>query len=188
MAVVKLLKGLKNIHFAPIKNGEYQKPVAITNAKKIDTKLNYESSSEWGDDRIVSQEFGYNGGEGTFTVLGLTAEEQSTLFGNTKVKGGVVVKSTDVAPEGAFLFERSKKGSTHKRLYVVYACKASQTGFSGETIEEGKSAAAQDEINFAVAETLDGLIYHYIDTDDPTVDQAAITAWYTTVQKPTALE
>ena len=186
--VTKLLKGLKNIHFAPYKNGAFQTPVLIKFAKSIESELNYESEAEWADDRIVDNSSEYNGGEGTATVLGLTKEEHALLFGNTKVKGGIVVKSGDIAPQGAFLFEISKKNSEHSRYYVIYACQCSPASINAETVEDGKASAAEDEINFTIGSMDDGLIYHFIDTDDPTVDATQKSKWFTEVQFPIELE
>lgn len=184
----KLLKGLRSIHFAPYVDGEFETPQPILYAKKIENQLNYESETEWADDEIVDQSNGYNGGEGTLSVLGLLPTEQKLLFGNEVVKGGVVVKTTDEAPTGAFLFERGKKGSTHKRLYVIYACKCAPSSFNGETVEEGKASASENEISYTISNLPTGEIYHYIDTDDTTVDPTAITKWFTEVQMPTPIE
>ncbi|WP_317327019.1 major tail protein [Turicibacter sanguinis] len=184
----KLLKGLRNIHFAPYVNGQFQTPEPILYAKKIENQLNYESETEWADDAIVDQSNGYNGGEGALNVLGLLPAEQKLLFGNEVVKGGVVVKTTDEAPVGAFLFERGKKGSTHKRLYVVYACKCAPSSFNGETVEEGKASASENEISYTISNLPTGEIYHYIDTDDESVDQTSISKWFTQVQMPKPLE
>ena len=118
----KVLAGLSNIHFAPLVDGTYQTPVPILFAKKIENKLEYENDQEWADDKVVENGYDLVGGEGTLTVLALTSEEQALLFGNTIVKGGIKVNSADVSPQGAFLFERKKKRSTHKRLYVIYNC------------------------------------------------------------------
>lgn len=184
MAVNKLLKGLKKIHFAAYKDGAYETPVPILYAKKTENKLKYEGEQEWADDRIVDSSNGYAGGEGTLSTLGLLASEQALLFGNTIVKGGLAVKSSDEAPEGAFLFERGKKGSSHRRLYVIYSCKCSPAGVSGETVEEGKAAAGVEEINYSIGEDAEGNIYHYVDTDDTTIDSTTVDQWYTEVQKP----
>lgn len=180
----KLLKGFSNVHFAPFENDAYITPIPIQNGKKIEAELKYESEQEWADDSIVDDEFNYAGGEGSLTTLGLDKTEYNALFNNKIVKGGIVVNSGDVAREGAFLFERKRKNSKHRRLYVIYACKCSQSGINAETIEEGKGPAGEDEIKFTVGQAENGDIFHFIDTDDPTVDQDAITNWFTTVQKP----
>ncbi|MGV3152665.1 major tail protein [Sarcina ventriculi] len=186
--VTKLIKGLKNIHFAPYKNGRFDTPVKVQFAKSLECELSFESENEWADDRIVDTSSEYNGGEGSVTVLGLTKEEHALLFGNTKVKGGVVVNSNDIAPQGAFLFERGKKNSSHSRYYVVYACQCSPATISAETVEDGKASAAEDEINFTIGSLDDGNIYHFIDSDDPTVDDTQKSNWFTEVQFPIELE
>ncbi len=180
----KILRGLSNIHFAPLVDGEFQTPVPIQYAKKCENKLKYESDPEWADDRLVENGYEFAGGEGTLSVLALTAEEQSVLFGNTLVKGGLKVNSGDIAPEGAFLFERKKKNSNDKRLYVIYSCVCSPASISAETIEEGKGAGSVDEINYSIGQLENGDIYYYVDTDDPTIPPEAKTNWFKTVQKP----
>lgn len=184
----KLLKGFSNVHFAPFEEDDYTTPIPIQNAKKIEAELKYESEQEWADDGIVDDEFNYAGGEGSLTTLGLDKTEYNALFSNKIVKGGIVVNSGDVAREGAFLFERKRKNSKHRRLYAIYACKCSQSGINAETIEDGKGAAGEDEIKFTVGQAENGDIFHFIDTDDPTVEQETITNWFKTVQKPKDLE
>ena len=184
----KILAGLSNIHFAPFVDGAYEKPVPILFAKKIENKLDYENDAEWADDKVVDNGYDFVGGEGTLSVLALTAEEQALLFGNAIVKGGIVVNSNDVSPEGAFLFERKKKRSTHKRLYVVYNCVCSPTSISAETIEDGKGKGSVDEISYSIGENENGDIYHYIDTDDTTATAEMISKWFTEVQLPQQIE
>ncbi|MEG0667843.1 MAG: hypothetical protein RR460_04380 [Clostridium sp.] len=178
----KILAGLANIHFAPFVNGAFETPVPILYAKKIENKLEYENDQEWADDVVVDNGYDYTGGEGTLSVLALSASEQALLFANKVVKGGIVVNSGDVSPQGAFLFERKKKRSSHKRLYVVYNCVCSPTSITAESIEEGKGAGSVDEITYSIGETDNGDIYHYIDTDDTTVDQTMVTSWFEEVQ------
>ncbi len=182
--VAKILKGLNNVHFAKFNGEDYDVPVRIKYAKKIENTLNFETENDWADDEIVCTESGFSGGEGTLTTLGLTADEQALLFGSEKVAGGAVVKSSDIAPMGAFLFERKMKNSTAKRLFVVYACKCSPASFGGETIEEGKGAAGESEISYTITENSTYGIYYFIDTDGAGVDKEQIANWYKTVQKP----
>lgn len=187
--VNKLLIGLGDIYFAPYVEGEFQTPVPITFAKKCEAKTNFEEDPEWADNIDVSPGFAYTGGEGTLTTLGLTAEEQVLLFGNTAVKGGVIINSSDVAPQGAFLFSRKKKKSDHKRLFVIYSCVCAPSALvNAETLEEGKGSAEEVEINFTVGQLEDGSIAFYVDTDSPTVKQEQVTNWFKTVQRPEVLD
>ncbi len=187
--VNKLLIGLSDIHFAPYVDGEFQTPVPIKFAKKCEAKTTFEEDPEWADNVDVSPGFAYTGGEGTLTTLGLRAEEQVLLFGNTAVKGGLVINSADVAPQGAFLFARKKKKSNYKRLFVIYSCVCAPSSLiNAETIEEGKGSAEEVEINFTIGELENGMIAFYIDTDSPTVKSEQITNWFKTVQMPEALD
>ncbi len=118
----KIMRGFKNIHFAPYVNGAFQTPQPVKFAKSGEFKLNFETDQSRADDTIVHDSFFFTGGDGKVEVLDLTPDEQVLILGNTRVKGGVSIKSSDTAPRGAFLFEKQFKGSTHKRLYVVYSC------------------------------------------------------------------
>lgn len=183
MAEKQVIRGFSNIHFAPFKNGTYGAPVKIVGAKSGEFKLNFEHDPSYADDILFHNGYLYTGGEGNINVLELTPAEQSLILGNELVKGGVVVKSTDSAPSGAFLFEKKFKGSTAKRLYVVYNCVCSNPGIVAQTIED-KAEDATAEISLSVSEDASSNIYFFIDTNDATVDQTQVTGWYTEVQKP----
>lgn len=184
---VKGLRGISNIHFAPLAlDGTFTVPVPITLAKKIENKLKYEGSQEWADNKIVDSSFLYAGGEGKLTVIGLSAEEQVLLFGNNAAPGGVYVTDADEAPEGAYLFEMQKKNGA-KRLYVVYNCKNSPTDITSETIEDGKAEWQLNEIEYQVGSlTKDGInyIYFFVDSDAADADATQVSKWYTEVQFP----
>lgn len=186
MSKTKACVGLSNIHFAPFNGGEFETPVRISHAKKIENKFKYENIQEWADNIAVINEFLYGGGEGSLTTLGLSKEERVLLFGNKAVKGGVAVTDSDEAPIGAFLFERRLVGGA-KRFYVVYACKCSPTDISGETIEEGKGNYETNDIEYSISSCEHegvNLVYFYIDTNDSTVDQQQVTKWFKEVQFP----
>lgn len=189
MATVnKKLKGLRNIHFAPLKNGEYQTPIKIEFSKTLEANLSYEGEADWADDVIIDNSYNFNGGEGKLTLVGLNKEEYEAMFGSKKVKGGTFVSSQDVAPTGAYIFERGKKGSSAKRLYVIYACTNAPSGINAEGIADGKAPTSIEEISFSISESATNGVFFFIDTDDPTVDQTQITKWFTEVQEPIDLE
>ena len=66
MSKTKACVGLSNIHFAPFNGGEFETPVRISHAKKIENKFKYENIQEWADNIAVINEFLYGGGEGSF--------------------------------------------------------------------------------------------------------------------------
>ena len=96
----------------------------------------YEQVQFYADNAIDYSDFIFNGGEGTLTVSGLTMDEYNTLFGSTVADGGVLVKSGDIAPELAIMFER-KKLVSKKSFYVLYACKFAPPAISAQTLEGG---------------------------------------------------
>ncbi len=187
--VKKLIVGLSDIHFAKWNGSTFETPVPITNAKKCEAKTTFEEDEEWADNKNVNPGYVFAGGDGTLTTLGLTPDEQALLFGNTLVKGGVLINSADIAPQGAFLFARKKKRSNDRRLFVLYNCVCAPSSLvNAETIEEGKGSSEEVEINFVIDALEDGNIAYYIDTDSPTVDQEQVTNWFKAVQMPQNLE
>lgn len=190
MKKVKACVGLSMIHFAPFNGSTFDTPVQILHAKKIENKFKYENIQEWADNIAVINEYLYGGGEGSLTTLGLSKEERVLLFGNKSVKGGIAVSDTDSAPIGALLFERRLVGG-YRRLYVVYACKCAPVDVSGSTIEEGKGEYETTGIEYSISSCEHegvNLVYFYVDTNDPTVDQEQITNWFKAVQFPKELE
>lgn len=183
----QVIRGFKNIHFAPYVDGTFQTPKPIKFAKSGEFKLNFEHDPTYADDTVVDDGFLFTGGDGKITILDLTPEEQALILGSKRVKGGVVVNSSDSAPRGAFLFEKQFKNSTHKRLYVVYSCVCSNPGIVAQTLED-KAEDSVAEISLSVSELSTGDIYHYIDTNDTTVEQTQITKWYTEVQMPIEID
>jgi phi13 family phage major tail protein len=181
--VKKRLGGFKNIYVAPLTGSTFGTPVRIEGAKSIEAELAYEAVQFYADNAIDYNDFVFNGGEGTLTVSGLTMQEYNTLFGSTFATGGVLVKSTDVAPELAILFERNKLGTNGKVLYALYACKFAPPAISAQTMEGGVEEEPV-ELTFTIRELADASVFYMLDSTEVGVDQTKITNWYTAVQRP----
>lgn len=177
----KRLGGFKNIHIAKlVSDGTYQAPVPLTGAKQIEAELAYESVQFYADNAIDYSDYIFNGGEGTLTVSGLTMDEYQLLFGSTVADGGVLVKSTDIAPEVAVLFERNKLGTGEKVYYALYACKFAPPTIGAQTME-GSVEEETVELKFTVREVADGSVFYMVDSEVHTGTKD--TAWYDSVQK-----
>ena len=177
----KRLGGFSKIHVAKLNtDGTYVAPVAIAGAKSIEAELAYEQVQFYADNAIDYSDFIFTGGEGTLTVAGLTASEYELLFGSTVADGGVLVKSTDIAPEVAILFERNKLGTQDKVLYVLYAAKFAPPSISAQTFEGGIEEETV-ELTFTVREVADGSVFYMVDSGEHQGDKAG--AWYQEVQK-----
>ncbi|MDN4492891.1 major tail protein [Ureibacillus aquaedulcis] len=177
----KRLGGFKNIHVAKLnEDGTFVTPIALTGAKSIEAELAYETVQFYADNAMDFSDFIFTGGEGTLTVAGLTMSEYNTLFGSTVTDGGVLVKSTDIAPEVAILFERNKLGSSDKVYYALYACKFAPPSISAQTFEGGIEEEVV-ELTFTVREVEDGSVFYMLDSGEHAGTKAS--AWYETVQK-----
>ncbi|MBG9589533.1 major tail protein [Cytobacillus firmus] len=180
----KRLGGFKNIHIAKLlSDGNFVAPVPLTGAKSIEAELAYEQVQFYADNAIDYSDFIFNGGKGTLTVSGLSATEYQTLFGSTVADGGVLVKSSDIAPEVAILFERNKLGTNEKVLYALYACKFAPPAISAQTMEGGVEEEVV-ELTFSVRELTNGEVFYMVDSEAVETDQTKVTNFYTTVQKP----
>jgi phi13 family phage major tail protein len=177
----KRLGGFKNIHVAKMTaENVYAAPVPVTGAKSIEAELAYESVQFYSDNAIDYSDFIFSGGEGTMTISGLTLSEYNLLFGSTVTAGSVLVKSTDIAPEVAIMFERKKLGTSDTVLYALYACKFSPPAISAQTLEGGVEEETV-ELTFSIRELADGSVFRMADTE--TALPALTDAWYTAVQK-----
>lgn len=179
----KRLGGFSNIYVAPLTGSTFGVPIPIKGAKSIEADLNYEPVTFYSDNAVDYSDFVFNGGEGTLTVSGLSMGEYETLFGSTVADGGVLVKSSDIAPELALLFERKKLGSNDKVLYVLYACKFSPPSVSAQTMEGGIEEETV-ELTFNVRELSEGEVFYMLDTEiaKGTENAEKATDWYTAVQ------
>lgn len=175
----KRLGGFSNIHVAPLTGSTFGTPVPILGAKSVEAELTYENVKFYADNAVDYNDFIFGGGEGTLTVSGLTMDEYNTLFGSTVADGGVLVKSGDIAPELAIMFERKKLGTQDKVLYVLYANKFAPPALSAQTLEGGVEEETV-ELTFTTREMEDGEVFYMLDTEVHTGTQA--DNWYDTVQ------
>ena len=186
MAAKKLrLKGFKNVHFAKTGvAGAYEVPTHLTGGKKVNIELKYESEDFESDDMIDEQEYIFMGGDGGLTLKSLLPDEYELLFGNTVDGGEVAIRTTDIAPNGALLFERQKRNSNAKRLYVIYNTKFAPSAIAAESAGKG-GGDIDEELKFAIGEADDNLVVYFIDTDIATEPQKLkIAKWYEEVQFP----
>lgn len=178
----KRLGGFSNIHVAPLTSaGTYGTPVAIEGAKSVEVSLNYENIQFYADNAIDHSEYIFAGGEGTLTISGLTPSEYSLLFGCTVENGVVRVKTSDIAPEMALLFERKKLGTNKVVRYIVYAVKFAPTSISASTME-GSVSEENFELTFSVRETAENDVYTFADGTEVTgANATAYDSWYDAV-------
>lgn len=190
MSAKKLrLKGFRSVHFAPLETGNtYAVPVNLTGGKKVNIELKYESEDFESDDIIDEQEYIFMGGDGSLTLKSLLPSEYELLFGNSVNGGEVAIRTSDIAPNGALLFERQKRNSKDKRLYAIYNTKFAPSAIAAESAGKG-GGDIDEELKFAIGEANDNLVVYFLDTDLATTAQKAKAAkWYTEVQFPDASE
>lgn len=175
----KRLGGFSNIHVAQLTGaGTYGTPKKIEGAKSVEVSLNYENIQFYADNAIDYSEYIFSGGEGTLTVSGLTPQEYGDLFGSTVENGVVKVKTSDIAPELALLFERKILGTNETVKYVVYAVKFAPTSISASTME-GSVTEENFELTFSVRETSENDVYTFVNSSEDTEDVA--DEWYSAV-------
>lgn len=175
------LKGFKNIHFAPFVDGTFGTPVGLPGAKKLEAALNYELEQRESDDRIDEQSYIFKGGEGSVSLKSLTPEEYGVLFANSVNAELVAVRTTDIAPQGALLYERRFTESNHRRLYCIFNVKFAPSSLAAESCGDG-TKEIDEELSFSVGEFDDDLVYITLDTDTEAEELLAlINTWFTKV-------
>ena len=172
----KIIYGFSDIHVCT-HDGT---PIPIKGAINIDININRPYTDVYTDDgnkRI----YGKFKGEGKLKVLGLTEEEQCTLFGYRRAKnGGIVIGAEQSSPNLKLLFSRENHQG-NKILYCFYSVKFNPSNLTANTIDL-KKGLEEDilEIDFVANEDNEGLLYYTIDTDNSDV----INMWFNKVQYP----
>ena len=123
----------------------------------------------------------------------LTDAIRGALLGHTvDGDGGMLVKSTDVAQKGAFAFKvllSKQDGEDKYKYFVFYMGKFKEFSEKFETLRRGGlTFQTHDGLTgtFSPRES-DGAIYYALRSDEKkTGADAKITAWFTSVQEPTA--
>ncbi|MGE7932116.1 major tail protein [Viridibacillus arvi] len=189
-----VLTGLKDLFFAPIKEGVengYEKPFRI--GKAMEAKVSPKTSSAilFADDGAAESTSAEGETEIELGIDALANDVYAKLLGKQVVGGGVIDAVGDTAPNGALMF-RSKK-SNGKYKYIVY-----YKGNFQLPEEEYKTQGESVEYNtpkikgvFVHSDTVlnakgNGVKRWIQDEDDEGVDPAVLAKWFTEVQLPTA--
>ena len=164
----KRLAGLKGIHVAKYnENGTFGTPVPITGAKSVSAELEYSEVKFYADDVNDFSDYQFSGGSGELVLSGLQLEEYKTLFGCDYDNGITTIKSTDVTPQLALLFERKKLGTQEKVLYALYNVKFAPPKIEGNTLE-GDISEETISLSFTVSEMPNGDVYRVADSGTAT--------------------
>ena len=173
--------GLKNLHFAPLTDEAaltYATPVKLSPAIEATVTPNFETATLYGDDRAIATASSMSSIEVELNVADLTPEHYELLMGVTKNADGVIIDNLDdVAPYGALMFEMPKEDG-EKKMFVYYKGKFQPTATEAAT--KGESVEFQTQTITATFMALENGDWRaHIDTSDPDVLPATVTAWYT---------
>lgn len=176
--------GLKNVHFAPLKDdGTYDVPKKISAALTATVTPNYTSTTLYADDKAVAVATALGDIDIELGISDLSDEDYILLMGSTKNADGVIEDSIDdVPPYGALLFELPFDiGGA--RFYCYYKGKFQPPANTHNT--KGSSVEFQNaSISGKFVSRDDGKWRAKYDNKTKTLD-AVGSAWYTTVYKPT---
>ena len=107
--------GLKNIHYAIMDSdtataATYKTPVKIGRAVSVDIQPQIQTAKLYGDDTLVDSFSVATEYNVTIETTDLPLEDQAALLGHTYESDTMIVKTSDVAPDVALMFEAPMRG------------------------------------------------------------------------------
>lgn len=184
--------GLKNVHIALLLTDTevattYATPTKIAGAIKATIKPSSTQTLLRSDDSVEETVNFFEKVDVTIELSQLDVTTRAILQGATVVKGVLIEKKTDIPPVVAFGFE-SKKSNGEVRYVWLYK----GTFSLGDDNFETEADKFKDQTNSLsatfYARNFDGAYKLMVDSDEPLVEPAFITAFFTTVcDQPSAV-
>ncbi|MDK2587554.1 hypothetical protein QOZ83_17125, partial [Romboutsia sedimentorum] len=173
----KILYGLDKIHICGL--DKIIRP--LTGALNIEINLEQEYQYAKSQGYDVYRFNGAMKGKGKLTVLNLTLEEQSWLFGYKHKNGELSVDGKFSPPPLSLLFARQKadKGEIYT---VAYKCIFKNPGINGRT-HQGEMEEDTLSLEFDVLRDMNKeLTYFSLDTKDPTSNKDKVDNFFKEIQ------
>ena len=107
--------GLKNVHYAIMDSdtataATYRTPVKVGRAVSVDIQPQIQTAKLYGDDTLVDSFSVATEYNITIETTDLPLEDQAALLGHTYESDAMIVKTSDVAPDVALMFEAPTRG------------------------------------------------------------------------------
>lgn len=182
----KVQYGIKNVYYAVATTGTggavtYDTPVAIPGARSISLSAAGDNTKWYADDNVYFAIDANNGYEGDLTVALIPDSFRTDVLGEVlDTKGFYVERSGAPAVEFALLFEFS--GDQNATRHCMYRCTASRPDVASSTVEETIDPQEQTISITAMPRLADQVVK----ASCPASATTSYSAWFTTVQEPTA--
>ena len=125
-------KGFKDVYVAEVDYNPLtdtytaKKPVMLFNSKSGKTKIKYEISDEYADDKLISRDKEFQNGEIEIEGINITPEKLELIYGHKVVEGMSITREDDPVKYVAVGF-RSKNADKTYHFYWYYL-----VNFSGD--------------------------------------------------------
>lgn len=191
MADNKVKFGLKNVHYSMLTYNtsgaaQFATPVPIPGAVNLTLDPEGDKTSFYADDVEYYVTNDNNGYSGTLEIARVPDQFRQDALGDVLDTKGILFEDQG-AELGHFALLFEFDGDQQATKHVIYNCTAGRTSESGST--KGESVEVQTESLSLTAKSV-----HFASVDKYIVkgkttastDSTAYSAWYTTVQQPTA--
>lgn len=181
----KVKFGLKNVHYAPITEGEdgeltFGTPVRIPGAVNMNLEAQGEEVEFEADDSIYYASYSYTGKKGTIEFALIPDHFRKTILGEVEDETDhVLVERADVEPKPfALLYETSGDGKTLRGVF--YNTTVSRPGTSASTT--GKTKTPQTEtLSLTAVALADGTVSAKTTDSTP---KDVFDGWFSAVWRP----
>ena len=186
MAENKVKFGLKNVHIAPITEGEngavtFGTPFALPGAVNLSVDPQGDQSEFYADDMAYFVSYQNNGYSGTLEIARITDEFRTKILGEIlDVSDKVLLEKSDAKTvDFAMLYEVNGDVKASRKLF--YRCAVSRPSESASTTTNTKEPSTET-LNITVSPLADGRVR--ASTTAETVE-TAYNSWYEKVWEPT---
>lgn len=174
----KVQFGLENVHYAPLIDGVYGKPVRIPGAVNLALKPVGDIEKFYADNMVFYTSATNDGYEGDLEVAKFPLQMLRDIWGyklDEQSKTLTEVSDTEIVPF-ALLFRIS--GDKAKRNYLMYSCTGTRPAIEGKTQEKGKKTPTTQKISITASPDARGFVQTSTTEGTP---KEVVDAWYTKV-------
>ena len=182
----KVKFGIKNVYYAVATEGTggaltYDTPVAIPGARSISLSASGDTSSWYADNVNYFSTAANNGYEGDLTVALIPDSFRVDVLGEVLDTKGFYVESTN-KPTVEFALMFQFEGDESATRHCLYRCTATRPQVNSATVEETIEPQEETITITAMPRINDGVIKSRC----PASATTPYSAWFTSVQEPTA--
>lgn len=177
MAENKVQFGLKNVHYALLKDGVYDAPVAVPGAVNLSLSAEGDMQKFYADNIAYFVTNTNNGYSGDLELARIPDLMYRDVFGFNLSETDKVLSEDANAQAAVFALMFQIDGDQNNSCFVLYSCTASRPDIGSQTKEETTEPRTQT-VSLSAVPTAEGKVYAKTTAETPVF---VIESWFTAV-------